>query len=203
MEILGSHTVAAGRARVWDALNDPDILRRSVPGCESVRCERAGEFEVVLALQVGPFKARFGGTLQMEDVRPGEGCVLRFRGQGGAMGFAKGSAKVELRDAGAQTVIDYAAEAQVGGKLAQVGSRMIESVARRTSEQFFAAFQQALSAPASEAPAAAAAAATASPVAHAASPARGTGPWTVPAWWLLPAGALGAAAALAGVVLGR
>jgi hypothetical protein len=197
MDISGSHTVAASRARVWEALNDPEILRRSVPGCESVRCERPGEFEVALALQVGPFKARFGGTLQMEDVRPQEGCVLRFRGQGGAMGFAKGSAKVELRDEGEQTVVQYSAEAQVGGKLAQVGSRMIEAVARRTSEQFFAAFQKALSEPA---PLAAAAMLTTT---EAAAPGRGMGPWIVPAWWLLPASALGAAAALAGVMLGR
>jgi carbon monoxide dehydrogenase subunit G len=200
MRISGTQAVAADRALVWAALNDPAVLQRSLPGCESVVSPRAGEFDVVLGVQVGPLKARFRGTLQMSDVRPNEQCVLRFRGQGGAMGFAEGTATVQLNDEGGGTVINYTAQAQIGGKLAQLGSRMVDAVARRTSAQFFSAFQQALA----DAPGVALPAVSENGTStQGGSAARAAATHLVPAWWLLPATAVGAAAALAGVLLAR
>lgn len=207
MKISGTHAIAAGRTRVWDALNDPEMLRRSLPGCESVVARQPGVFDVVLGAQVGPLKARFSGTLEMDDVQAPVSCVLHFRGQGGAMGFAQGRADVELREEDGATVVGYTAEAQIGGRLAQIGSRMVDAVARRTSEQFFAAFEQAIAdrQPAEAAEAAAVAAAPGiRPAARApAPPPPRPGPHLVPAWWLLLSTAIGAAAALAGVVLAR
>jgi carbon monoxide dehydrogenase subunit G len=195
MNISGTHSIAAERATVWRALNDPEILRRSLPGCESVTSAGDGEFDVVLALQVGPLKARFNGKLQMTEMRPPQSCVLLFRGQGGAMGFAQGRAGVELEESGGQTTVSYTADAQIGGRLAQLGSRMIDAVARRSSDQFFTAFQQVVTQGELKAADAVVAPAVASTV-------RGSerAPHLVPAWWLFVAIAIGAAAALTGVL---
>jgi carbon monoxide dehydrogenase subunit G len=140
MEIAGTHTIAAPRQEVWAALNDPIVLQRCLPGCESVEPAGIDQFRAVVAASIGPLRARFNGVLRLTEAMPPLSCVLVFEGQGGAIGFGKGSAEVALHDAGASTELSYTARAQVGGKLAQVGSRLIDSVVRKMSDDFFQAF---------------------------------------------------------------
>jgi uncharacterized protein len=223
MQITGTNLIAAPGEAVWNALNDPDVLRRCLPGCESVERTGADDFKIVMTAAVGPLRARFNGKLRMTDARPPSGCVLHFEGQGGPMGFGKGMSTVSLRDVPQGTELTYTAEAQVGGKLAQVGSRLIDGVARKMSDDFFKAFGDQLAPPQAPArPQAAATQGTAVPTASAASaadlrtsaatvvpvaaaaPARADAAgFVVPAWWLGPAATLGAAAAIAGAMLLR
>lgn len=144
MEITGNQLIAAPRQRVWDALNDPEILKASLPGCQSVDRSAPDEFKVVMAAAIGPLRARFNGTLKMTEVQAPAFCTLVFEGQGGAVGFGKGHSSVRLTEVDGQTELSYTAEAQVGGKLAQVGSRLIDSVARKMSDDFFNAFKTSL-----------------------------------------------------------
>ncbi|MEJ8852266.1 carbon monoxide dehydrogenase subunit G [Variovorax rhizosphaerae] len=141
MEITGTQTIAAPRQRVWEALNDPAILKKSLPGCESVERTSAEEFKVIVAAAIGPLRARFNGLLKMSDIHAPESCTMLFEGQGGAIGFGKGNSSVKLTESDGQTELTYTAEAQVGGKLAQVGSRLIDSVARKMADDFFKAFK--------------------------------------------------------------
>ena len=141
MEITGTQTIAAPRQRVWEALNDPDILKRSLPGCESVERTSTEEFKVIMAAAIGPLRARFNGLLRMSDIQAPESCTMVFEGQGGAVGFGKGNSSVKLTESNGQTELTYTAEAQVGGKLAQIGSRLIDSVARKMADDFFKAFK--------------------------------------------------------------
>lgn len=141
MEITGTQTIAAPRQRVWDALNDPEILKRSLPGCESVERISAEEFKVIVAAAIGPLRARFNGLLRMTDIEAPAFCTMVFEGQGGAVGFGKGNSAVKLTESNGQTELTYSAQAQVGGKLAQVGSRLIDSVARKMADDFFKAFK--------------------------------------------------------------
>lgn len=147
MEITGIQSIAAPRQRVWEALNDPDILKRCLPGCESVLRTSAEEFKVVMAAAIGPLRARFNGVLRMSDVKAPASCTMVFEGQGGAVGFGKGNSSVTLAEADGQTELAYTAQAQVGGKLAQVGSRLIDSVARKMADDFFKAFKAQLATP--------------------------------------------------------
>lgn len=209
MEILGQQLIAAPRQRVWDALNDPVILKASLPGCESVERVTPEEFRVVIKTAIGPLKARFQGSLKIAEALPPESCVMQFEGQGGAVGFGKGTSTVTLKETPEGTELSYEAKAQIGGKLAQVGSRLIDSVAKKMADDFFKAFQNELSpqdnkASATEPPASASqkpAAANASkqPVTTT-SLTHGTSleDSKVPAWWLFPAALLGAALMLAG-----
>jgi carbon monoxide dehydrogenase subunit G len=159
MEMSNSRLVPASPERVWDALNDPDTLKACIPGCESF--ERTGDasYRAVVAAKVGPVSARFAGNLQLADIEAPNGYTLKFEGQGGAAGFANGQAKVALSPAeGGQTTLAYAVKAQVGGKLAQIGSRLIDAAAAKLADDFFARFAERLAAPAEElAPAAPAA----------------------------------------------
>lgn len=208
MQIAGTNTIAAPGLAVWNALNDPEVLRRCLPGCESVERTSAEEFRIVMTAAVGPLKARFNGKLRMSDARPPSGCVLHFEGQGGAMGFGKGMSTVSLRETGEGTELSYTAEAQVGGKLAQVGSRLVDGVARKMSDDFFQAFRQQFVAQetAAEAPRAAHAAlveerpVASEVIAPALAAAASVEPaaFLVPAWWLGPAAILGALVAIAG-----
>ncbi|SCK43004.1 hypothetical protein VAR608DRAFT_4137 [Variovorax sp. HW608] len=141
MEITGTQTIAAPRQRVWDALNDPDTLKRSLPGCESVERTSADEFKVIMAAAIGPLRARFNGLLRMSDIQAPASCTMVFEGQGGAVGFGKGNSAVKLTESNGETELTYTAQAQVGGKLAQVGSRLIDSVARKMADDFFKAFK--------------------------------------------------------------
>jgi carbon monoxide dehydrogenase subunit G len=141
MELSNTRIVPARPSVVWEALNDPATLKACIPGCESF--ERTGDnaYAIVLSARIGPVSARFNGNMTMTDVDAPNGYTLRFEGQGGAAGFARGEARVTLApDGEQQTALTYAAKAQVGGKLAQVGSRLIEGVAAKMSDDFFTRF---------------------------------------------------------------
>ena len=140
MEILGSQTIPATQEQVWDALNNPDVLKKCLPGCESVEQTSPDLFKVKITTAIGPLKAKFSGTLQVTEAKPPESCVLIFEGQGGAVGFGKGSSSVTLKTVPDGTELSYSAKAHVGGKLAQIGSRLIDSVAKKMSDDFFKAF---------------------------------------------------------------
>jgi len=149
MELTGELLIGAPRDKVWEALNDPPVLRRCIPGCEDVQQVSPAERHVRVALKLGPVRARFVGKVRMRDVRPGEGCVLDFEGSGGPAGFARGSSTVALAPEGAEgaaTRLTYTATASVGGKLGQVGGRMIDASAKKMADQFFTALQAQLAA---------------------------------------------------------
>lgn len=142
MQITGTQSIAAPRDQVWSALNDPTILKGCLPGCESVEKVSSELFRVVVVSAIGPLRARFNGNLRLTQAHPPQSCVMVFEGQGGAVGFGKGQATVELLEVGGATELRYSAQAQVGGKLAQIGSRLIDSVARKMSDDFFEAFRK-------------------------------------------------------------
>lgn len=144
MELNGDILIAAPREQVWAALNDPAVLARCIPGCESMEATSDTERTARVAVKVGPVRARFTGHLRLNEVRPGEGCTLQFEGSGGAAGMAKGQSTVSLADEGDGTRLGYTAQASVGGKLGQVGGRMIDAAAKQMADQFFAAFQNEL-----------------------------------------------------------
>lgn len=144
MELTGERFLPLTRERVWDALNDPEVLRLSVPGCESLERVDETHYKVLMAAAVGPVKARFAGKLTLTDLRAPESYSLTFEGSGGAAGFGKGNAQVELEPSGHGTKLLYRAHAQVGGRLAQVGARLIDGVAKKMAEDFFARFTDAI-----------------------------------------------------------
>jgi hypothetical protein len=151
MELTGDILIGAPRQKVWAGLNDPDILTRCIPGCEAMEATSPTERTARVAVKIGPVRARFVGHVRMEDIRPDEGCVLRFEGSGGAAGMAKGHSKVELSDEDGGTRLRYTAHAAIGGKLGQVGGRMIDAASKQMADQFFTAFnQQMVGAPAPE-----------------------------------------------------
>jgi carbon monoxide dehydrogenase subunit G len=144
MEILGSQIIPADKQTVWNALNNPEVLKNCLPGCESVELTAPDEFKVAITTAIGPLKAKFKGTLNVTEANPPESCILVFEGQGGAVGFGKGSSKVTLTSVENGTELSYNAQAHVGGKLAQIGSRLIDSVAKKMSDDFFKAFNREL-----------------------------------------------------------
>ncbi|WP_233838178.1 CoxG family protein [Paraburkholderia sp. ZP32-5] len=141
MEINGTQVIPAARTAVWNALNDTVILKACLPGCESVEQTGEGSFRVIVAMAIGPLRARFNGTLRMTEANPPQSCVMVFEGQGGAVGFGKGTTTVALNESSGNTELTYSAQAQIGGKLAQVGSRLIDNVAKKMSDDFFNAFR--------------------------------------------------------------
>jgi len=141
MEMTNSRVIPASPAAVWTALNDPSILQASIPGCESLERIGDNEWRAVVAAKVGPVSAKFSGTMRMIDPTPPTGYTLQFTGQGGAAGFASGEARVTLTPAeNGHTLLTYAVKAQVGGKLAQIGSRLIDGAAAKMADDFFARF---------------------------------------------------------------
>ena len=140
MEMTGEFRIPAPRQRVWEGLNDPEILKRSIPGCQTIEKLSDTEFTAKVLAQVGPVKANFAGKVTLSDLQPPQSYTIAGEGTGGVAGFAKGSAKVNLDEDGGATVLHYAVQAHVGGKLAQIGSRLIDSVARRMTENFFTRF---------------------------------------------------------------
>lgn len=140
MELTGDILIGAPREKVWAGLNDTEILTRCIPGCESMESTSPTERTARVALKMGPVRARFVGHVRMEDIRPNEGCVLRFQGSGGAAGMAKGHSNVELTDEADGTRLRYTAQASIGGKLGQVGGRMIDAASKQMADQFFTAF---------------------------------------------------------------
>ena len=141
MEMRSTRIVNAPPEKVWEALNDPAILKECIPGCETLERVSDSEWRAVVAAKVGPVSARFTGRMLLADLDPPNGYTLKFEGQGGAAGFANGEAKVALTPAElGKTALAYTAKAQVGGKLAQIGSRLIDGAAAKMADDFFARF---------------------------------------------------------------
>jgi hypothetical protein len=147
MEMTGEQLIPAAQAEVWRALNDPEVLKACISGCESIEKLSDTEYTVVIIAAIGPVKAKFKGKLMLADLTPPNSYSLTFDGQGGVAGFGKGSAKVSLATEGAETRLGYAVKAQVGGKLAQIGSRLIDGVAKKMADDFFTAFTQKIGGP--------------------------------------------------------
>ncbi len=140
MDMSGEKRINAPRDAVWAALNDPEALKASIPGCESVDKKSDTEFAAKVGLAIGPVKAKFAGEVTLTDLDPPNGYTLTGQGSGGVAGFGKGEAKVSLRDDAGATIISYQVHASVGGKLAQVGQRLIDSTAKKLADQFFEKF---------------------------------------------------------------
>jgi carbon monoxide dehydrogenase subunit G len=142
MELTGQRTIPAPIGVTWQALNDPAILKACIPGCESLERTGADALTAVLALRVGPVSARFKGKVKLDAVQAPTRYAIEFEGQGGMAGFGKGMADVTLTEEGTATRLDYTAHAQVGGRLAQVGSRLVDAAAQKLAEDFFSAFEK-------------------------------------------------------------
>ena len=143
MEMTGEQLITAPQKVVWDALNDPEMLKVCVPGCESIERTADNEYQVLMVARVGPVSAKFKGKLTLSDIKPPDSYSLAFEGQGGAAGFAKGSANVRLASvAGDKTRLGYDVKASVGGKLAQIGSRLVDAAAKKVADDFFTKFNQ-------------------------------------------------------------
>ncbi len=141
MDFTGETTIPAPIQKVWEGINDPEILKQCIDGCEVLDKTSDTEFSGKVKVKVGPVSARFSGDVTLTDVEPPKGCTLNVKGSGGAAGFAKGSARVELTEEGpSATRLTYAAKAEVGGKLASVGARLVRGVADRTAADFFQKF---------------------------------------------------------------
>jgi carbon monoxide dehydrogenase subunit G len=142
MEMTGEQLIPVDQQTTWTALNDPEVLKACVPGCEMIERISDNEFIVALTARVGPVSAKFKGKLTLSDVDPPNGYAMTFEGQGGVAGFAKGGATVSLSPESTGTRLAYTAKATVGGKLAQIGSRLIDGAARKIADQFFTAFNK-------------------------------------------------------------
>lgn len=140
MEMTGEQLIPLRQQQVWAALNDPGILKACIPGCESIEKVSDTEYKVVMTAAIGPVKAKFNGKLLLADLNPPHSYSIAFEGTGGAAGFGKGAAQVSLLPEGSGTRLTYKASASVGGKLAQIGSRLIDGVARKMADDFFAKF---------------------------------------------------------------
>ena len=147
MDMIGSYEIPASQETVWAALNDIDVLKACIPGCESITKHSETELEATVFAKVGPVKAKFTGTVTLSDLDPPNGYTISGEGKGGAAGFAKGGAKVQLEQAGSGTTLTYEVTANVGGKLAQIGSRLIDSTAKKMADQFFERFRDAVENP--------------------------------------------------------
>jgi len=144
MDIKGEAQIPASLKTVWAGLNSTDVLLQAIPGCESIERISENELKAKVMIKLGPVTARFSGKVSMTDIRPLEGYTLHFEGSGGAAGFAKGSAEIHLQESGGETRLTYTSKASIGGKLGQLGSRLIEGSARKLSADFFASFAQAV-----------------------------------------------------------
>ncbi len=158
MELEGSRRIDADRATVWAALNDPEVLKASIPGCSEMTGSAQEGFEATVTQKVGPVKATFKGVVRLTDVVPGESYTISGEGKGGAAGFAKGAADVRLtdepaEDGGPGTLLAYVVRASVGGKLAQLGSRLIDGFAKKMADTFFENFKAQVEGPAEPEPA--------------------------------------------------
>jgi carbon monoxide dehydrogenase subunit G len=146
MEMTGEQLVPASQEETWKALNDPEVLKACVPGCESIERISGDDFLVLMVARVGPVSAKFKGKLSLSDIKPPNSYSISFEGQGGAAGFAKGSARVSLSPENSSTRLSYEVKANVGGKLAQIGSRLVDGAARKVADDFFRNFNEKLSA---------------------------------------------------------
>lgn len=138
--MTGEQKIAVPRWRTWEALNDPDVLKQCLPGCESIERESAERMTATLAIKVGPIGARFASAITLSEVDPPNACTLTVEGQGGVAGFVSGSARVCLTDEGGATLLSYEVAAKIGGRLAQLGGPIIDATAKRLANSFFKRF---------------------------------------------------------------
>ena len=179
MEIKGEYRIAASREKVFAALNDVAILQACIPGCESLEKTSDTEMKAKVRMRIGPVSASFTGKVTLSDLDPPNGYKISGEGQGGAAGFAKGGAVVTLREDGSDiTVLNYNVDAQVGGKIAQVGARLIDGTARKLADEFFSKFTAVVGGPPPADGAAPVAAPAAAPAASAAAQ-RGYKHWII------------------------
>ena len=175
MQMSGEYRIEAPREAVWAALNDPEVLKQAIPGCEEIEKVSDTELAAKVKVKVGPVSAKFTGVVTLSDLDPPKGYTISGEGKGGPAGFAKGGAKIRLDEDGAATVLHYDVNAQVGGKLAQIGSRLIDATAKKMANDFFTRFAETVAGPAP------AEAATEAPAPTAEAPAGGVRPlfWVV------------------------
>lgn len=145
MQMSGEELINASRVEVWDALNDPEILRQSIPGCQSVDKVSDTEFAATVKVKVGPVSANFKGNVTLSNIDAPNGYTITGEGKGGAAGFGKGSADISLKDSDNGTLLSYDVNASVGGKMAQIGSRLIDGTAKKLASEFFANFNELVS----------------------------------------------------------
>lgn len=150
MDMTGERRIAAPRAKVWEALNTPDILKAAIPGCDKLEKQGETGLTASVAVKIGPIAARFNGKVQLLDLDPPNSYRIEGEGQGGVAGFAKGGAVVKLADDGAGTLLTYDVKAQVGGKIAQLGARLIDATAKQMADAFFNNFSSAVEVSAAE-----------------------------------------------------
>ena len=148
MEMTGEQLIHASQADTWAALNDPEILKACVPGCETIEKISDAEYAVQMTARVGPVSAKFKGKLSLSNVNPPHSYSIAFEGQGGVAGFARGGADVSLAPEGHDTRLSYKVKANVGGKLAQIGSRLVDAAANKVANDFFVAFNEKVGKPA-------------------------------------------------------
>ena len=142
MDMSGEYRIPAPRQRVWLALNDPETLKQAIPGCEELIKHSDTELEAKVTAKVGPVKAKFNGNVRLENINAPQSYSIVGEGKGGAAGFAKGGADVHLQEDGSDTILTYHAKAEVGGKLAQIGSRLIQGTAKKMADDFFGKFSR-------------------------------------------------------------
>ena len=147
MEMSGERQIAASRSEVWAALNDPEVLKACIPGCQELEKTSDTGFTAKVVQKVGPVKATFTGEVELSDIVEGESYTISGKGKGGAAGGASGGAKVTLTDSEGGTLLNYVAEAKVTGKIAQLGSRLIDGFAKKMADQFFTRFQEEVEGP--------------------------------------------------------
>jgi carbon monoxide dehydrogenase subunit G len=147
MDMTGERRIPAPRQKVWDALNDPAVLKACIPGCESLERLPDDSLKATAAIKIGPISARFAGKVQLLELDPPNGYRIEGEGAGGVAGFAKGGAAVRLADSGNETLMTYDVKAQVGGKIAQLGARLIDATAKQMADQFFNRFVDEVSGP--------------------------------------------------------
>jgi uncharacterized protein len=159
VELTGEYRISAPRETVWKAILDPQMLKRCIPGCKELEKTGDNAYAAKVQVKVGPVSATFAGSVELTDMEAPEagnpaGCRIVGQGNGGIAGFAKGEAKVALAEDGEETILTYVADAQIGGKLASLGGRLVQATAKKLSDQFFTSFAEALNAPVEVPPAA-------------------------------------------------
>ena len=199
MEMQGSRQLAITQQQAWDALNDPAVLKTCIPGCDKVEPTSENQYSIGMALKIGPVAAKFSGKIALSDINPPQSYTISFEGQGGPAGFGKGSAKVQLAPNDRGTELRYNVQASVGGKIAQLGQRLIDGAAKSMAEDFFKRFDGAMQLRHPDAYAAQAQADAAAGVAAAPAAAPSAGPMGLPLWVWIAAGA--AVAGLLAVVV--
>jgi carbon monoxide dehydrogenase subunit G len=142
MEMQGSRQLGVTQQQAWDSLNDPEVLKACIPGCEKVEATGENEYAVAMAVRIGPVSAKFAGKITLADINPPESYTISFDGSGGAAGFGKGNARVTLTPEGEGCTLSYTVGAQVGGKIAQLGQRLVDGAAKSMAEDFFKRFDQ-------------------------------------------------------------